>query len=499
MRSFEHRARSRRSFAVGLLGAAGVVAVASCSDPSDSDAPGTDGAAEGSGATGGGGAQGGAFGGTGSGAAGSAGGQATHDGGKACPWVNPPDDVPDGWQRHPIFECQYPIYYPPTKALLPPGLAWAECPELGPDPFACRELVVDWQTMPGWGLSHSSRGHVEADGTVVLQLLRSHVHPDEAGVAATMGIMGLIVEADGPVRQALWISAQPTFAQTTGSKQLWFAGWGVNGGKSSWSVREYWGNVGFVRTALLAGDDTALMQPVFAEWKANDPLAFFVRPGEKYYARASGKLHVESWDGSEAFSAIYSPAWALNVHWVGDVFVFDGQGVVNQLYSWTPAAGMRTLVGYDEWTEGASNVSTDGVDLVWVHGEDRSSSDDLFQSAELMTAKFTADPAELVPKRVRSYPSGRISGHDGSSVTGCGHAAYLFDGGAGINDNRLLIVRLSDGAAWMLRSADDKSWLWGPTLAMTCDELFVTVGNKGSGNTVRRVRLDSLGPALPPD
>jgi hypothetical protein len=58
----------------------------------------------------------------------------------------------------------------------------------------------------------------------------------------------------------------------------------------------------------------------------------------------------------------------------------------------------------------------------------------------------------------------------------------------------LLIVRLSDGAAWMLAGTDPMTYTMEP-VGLTCDEVFFA----DPLNRVVRVRLDSLGPGLPPD
>jgi hypothetical protein len=62
----------------------------------------------------------------------------------------------------------------------------------------------------------------------------------------------------------------------------------------------------------------------------------------------------------------------------------------------------------------------------------------------------------------------------------------------------LLIVRLSDGVSWKIPSVSTQiSDAWNNPIAITCDEVFAIY--KGSyRETIRRVRLDSLGPGTPP-
>ncbi|MEO8800807.1 MAG: hypothetical protein ABI551_23150 [Polyangiaceae bacterium] len=105
-----------------------------------------------------------------------------------------------------------------------------------------------------------------------------------------------------------------------------------------------------------------------------------------------------------------------------------------------------------------------------------------------MTSPFTTDPSKLAPRRLRSAVP---KGFETSQIkVGCGYAARA-------NGANLRIVHLSDGTSWVL--PNNSPWSWVNPLAVTCDEVFVTVGI-GSGSTnIARVRLASLGPGIPPD
>ena len=70
------------------------------------------------------------------------------DGNVDCPGPIP-DDVPTGWVKVPVAACWYDLYGPPDASLLPKGLKWQECSDLGPSTYTCRELVVDWQDEAG--------------------------------------------------------------------------------------------------------------------------------------------------------------------------------------------------------------------------------------------------------------------------------------------------------------------------------------------------------------
>jgi hypothetical protein len=97
---------------------------------------------------------------------------------------------------------------------------------------------------------------------------------------------------------------------------------------------------------------------------------------------------------------------------------------------------------------------------------------------------------------LRSFPGDDIVSGIAPDAVGCGHAAL--DAHSPSGGSQLLIIRLADGVSWLLDSPSDNHWFWGTPLAVTCDEVFTMWGPGGSSH-VRRIRLDSLGPGIPPD
>lgn len=102
-------------------------------------------------------------------------------------------------------------------------------------------------------------------------------------------------------------------------------------------------------------------------------------------------------------------------------------------------------------------------------------------------------PARHKRTKSRDGACGPIRGRPGSDtfIVSCGyavHRAWLPPDDA--TSPRL--VRLSDGWSWPLH--DQTAWGWGIPVALTCEELFLSIGTK-----VVRVRIDSLGPGEPPD
>jgi hypothetical protein len=119
--------------------------------------------------------------------------------------------------------------------------------------------------------------------------------------------------------------------------------------------------------------------------------------------------------------------------------------------SWTEASGQQNLIRWlGDYTQGAGNFNTDGVDMVWSHGTGKAPSASKYPTVSIMTAPFTADPAvrKAKEKRLRSDP-GQLG------VTpfgvGCGYASrVVYDATTDTVD--LLVVRLSDGVSWIVKS-----------------------------------------------
>jgi hypothetical protein len=77
---------------------------------------------------------------------------------------------------------------------------------------------------------------------------------------------------------------------------------------------------------------------------------------------------------------------------------------------------------------------------------------------------------------------------------GCGFATRQSPGG-------LRVLRLADGVSWFL-PLQGAQWAWGEAIAATCTYFYASVLALERGqwiSTIARVRLDSLGPGLPPD
>jgi hypothetical protein len=172
------------------------------------------------------------------------------------------------------------------------------------------------------------------------------------------------------------------------------------------------------------------------------------------------------------------------VFWVTATLVRHGINV------WQAAPGARPFVRFlGDFTQGAGDLGTDGVDLVWTYGEGEQPNDTVYPERSIMTAPFTADPAQLQPRRLRSQPFPKVGAS--KYAVGCGYAAHQGTG------NNTLVVRLSDGVSWLI---DDEWPDFQPQVAigLTCTDVFI-LGKYGTQWNIARFRLDSLGPSMPPD
>lgn len=135
-------------------------------------------------------------------------------------------------------------------------------------------------------------------------------------------------------------------------------------------------------------------------------------------------------------------------------------------------------------------MGTDGADLVWNYGEGRTNPNDVFPMTWVMTSPYTTDPALLKPRKVRLTGNyGAVNRYE----VGCGYAAHT--AGSGPFDAFIEVVRLADGTAWRVDPTKG-TWAWGHVIALTCEEVFVWF--QGPEQGIARIRLDSLGPGIPP-
>jgi len=331
---------------------------------------------------------------------------------------------------------------------------------------------------------------------VVIQVRKVYQLPGEDSLT---GLMGLVVEADGPVRQAFWRDYAPYR-----SHQTQLGDTNIAPGKSGWFMSEILPTGYTNRTAPFAGDDTLLRPPILFDRKESDPNVATVWVGPSFYNETTNsKDLIRKWDGTDMGIAAYGPSVHSLPQWIGRTMLFSfEEWPYYRVIRWTEHDGTQVLVGFgDDYSRGAGHPGSDGVDLVWLQGEDRQPTEHNFPKRWIMTSKFSTDPSEIKPRRLVAWPAALIGTPSGTlpPPVGCGRAAYrYFDGSKTPPESGLIIVRLSDGMSWRLLSvsqAPPDSWSF--PIAITCDEVFSRYKG-GFLETIRRVRLDSLGPGTPP-
>ncbi len=190
---------------------------------------------------------------------------------------------------------------------------------------------------------------------------------------------------------------------------------------------------------------------------------------------------------------IKTPSLPMTFEWMfrDEVYWQGNSNLVDDVGRWTPDAGAIDFINYGfDPNHGAADLGTDGTDMVWF---DETGIDDAGAHAAMayFTSPYAADPAKLVPRRLRSeIPNTNV----GTPIAvGCGYAAFA----APAFVSGLRIVRLSDGWSWFL--PNNPSWYWTQALALTCSEVFVRIYIAGPITTMARVALSQLGPGTPPD
>lgn len=119
-----------------------------------------------------------------------------------------------------------------------------------------------------------------------------------------------------------------------------------------------------------------------------------------------------------------------------------------------------------------------------------------------MTAPYSTD-ADTVAKTARRLRSDQhLPAMMDGFAGGCGYAARNFYQPLGDSShaNTLLIVRLSDGVSWSVTMPSTKSGAQlTHALGVTCEEVFSKAQFPDESSAIVRIRLDSLGPGMPPD
>lgn len=389
-----------------------------------------------------------------------------------------PSQVPDGWELYTDYDPCCLLYAPSAPQNLPPPLQWKSCNpawsgDAGIDGGGCKIIDQPAAGSPEFGAS--------VRGGVVSLATGEFIDGLYADV---------IADADGPVHQAL-LETDRKASQCTPFPQ------DMRDGKYVYAM--YPPN-DFNGGGFLAGDVNEF-HPSFAH-HFSDALTHGVVVG------TLGVLDVDETDTFRLYEWAQSPKVINNPQDVGlqYSFAFFSSNALfwaatNATYlrvgEYTDSVGAIDFLTFgNDWTQGAGDLGSDGQNMVWVEASGRANETAPFATASYMTAPFTTDPTKIVKRRLRSEDPRGLSALP--TTVGCGYAARSTNDSSG-HINGIRIVRISDGTSWQLLDNLSVPWGWIHPLAITCDEIFVSVLAAPNANNIARVRISSLGPGIPAD
>lgn len=386
-----------------------------------------------------------------------------------------PETVPDNWVP---WTCPpgCGLWIPPDRASMPPPITWEPCPEtVGVE--GCRQMVAYWSDGDGASIEGGLAMSVDDQGTARLIFGRNAMNGDGDAQTYWEWVVGRV---DGELEFAMrggWPSKCGGYGGT------------INGDRFGWIV--FGPHMDHDRDGLLLGKIGSLVPELpyfndaelFSRWYVGHDRLLRLDHHAIKVLSVDLKQEADLFDGPVAFEG--------PPRFVGTDVVFDvGSYVAPSIWAYDSVRGTHALVRYpDDGVEGATNIGTDGKDLVWSYGEGKAPHEfGLYPRMWIMTAPYTTDPEALEPRLVRADMSTLI-GSNTMFAVGCGYA------GRPTNDYDAQIVRLSDGAAWMLPANDLRHWT--EVLGFTCEEAFFKMWDKViHDHKVVRVPLAALGEPL---
>jgi hypothetical protein len=391
-----------------------------------------------------------------------------------------------GWIEYVDWSCECRYYVPESKDVLPPPIEWEPCPAL-PLGIACEAMVTDWTEAPN-PIPINPMMDRDTDGAAVLSFTR---------IAVTEPIpytLHLVANADGPVRTAIMKLWSDEISTTLPGCAL--GARTVNEGKHLWDALGHQSGAELSNhQGVIGGPIDDLHPKVIAHIADDFPYHYSWAASANWVIKGGFDVHAYPWDMTQEIFVTSQATDPENLDFSqpqmkGDaLFWTTSNNIISGVNSWNPVDGMRPFIRFiGDPTRAAGNLGTDGIDLVWSYGEGKGPNDTTYPVRSVMTAPFTTDPAALVPRRLRSQPSPGIAEREWQ--VGCGFAAH-----AQLTD--MLVVRLVDGISWLfpLQMPDVRLY---HAIGLTCTELFALADVQGRTNIVR-IRLDSLGPGIPPD
>lgn len=393
-----------------------------------------------------------------------------------------PEFVPEGWELWTGFKKAAQIYLPTRKEVLPPPAKWEPCDPVffpdNPGGTACEEwaTVEPGQTGVGtmsafWNFTPPPSG-----GRFLLPQMRTfgrYLTWVVVDVATGEPLNALMAASPAWVANPSWPSATGTF----------------------YRVGEY-GTPGPVTGYVIAPHDPSLPQVVGTY---PNSASSFVLGDSLLGLQVVGAVGQGPWSNPRAQLLLADPRLQpLISFYRGDTAYLETTGGVNRrIYQIArPGAALETWFDNAQNLYAESNLATDGTDLAWVHYEGCTTSGaESCSSHDFYVAKLPSPGARPVGRRVRSssllFPR---------TTVGCGHIAA--SGGYKDYHSELRVIRIADGVSFLRRQMDaTKEYGYTTPLAVTCEHVYVIRSPRMAGQlaTVVRIRLDALGPGIPPD
>lgn len=394
-----------------------------------------------------------------------------------------PAFVPAGWELWTGFKKAAQIYVPTRKDVLPPPAKWEPCdPAFFPDNpggSACEEWanVEPGQTGAGTMSGFSNFTPPSAGRFFLPQMRMFETHYTWVVVDVATGEPQNALMAASPA----WV-ANATWPSSTGTL---------------YTIGEY-GDPGPVTGYVLAPHDPTLPR-LGGSYTTASGDSFVL--GDSLLGRiVAGAVFQGPWSNPQAQRLVADPVLQpLLSFYRGDTAYLETTGGVNRrIYQVArPGAALET------WFDNAqnlyayeSNLATDGTDLTWVHYEGcTTTSAKSCSSRDVYVAKVPSPGARPIGRRVRSssllFPD---------TTVGCGYIAAT--GAYAAYHSELRVIRMADGVSFLRRQMDaTKENGYTTPLAVTCEHVYVIRSPRRADQlpNVVRIRLDALGPAIPPD
>lgn len=465
-----------------IAAAAGVVGC-SCGEPSPGPAVVP---VAGAGGVAGGRAGGAGRGGAPSGGAGLGAGDASGSGGAggggrgggaagACKSVPRPADVPASFEAVNALGCEC-TFWLGTQPEALPKMSWAPCAADALPGLGCERVEV-----AGLGEEWAQDGILRPDPTQgggplgAIIASRDFAYPGKTAIRLwwlRMSDLGVLAELDGDVTKGKCLPLVPRLAPGRLLANVDRSSDKPGGGFS--------GNSGFV---TLEGTSAADLR-----YSASEPFvggSIYTPTSEAVYGRlldgqTAGMYRADGLKPLGTFldTTPFGAAFPDNAIGKDFIIALEGAGYPGIALHNLSAGFQPLLPPRPDKDGGATNLGTDGKDLVWTDSHQRVGTF-AFATNEVFTAPYTTSPAAIAKTQRR------LTKADGgpSSIpwsVGCGYAAQRWEA-------TVMLVRLSDGAVWRV-TKDLVNGNFSP-FAITCEHIY---GHLDTG-PLARIRIDKLG------